>query len=58
MSNRVTIDFTDEPAVLKHVRGLAKKDKRSLGKQLLFMCLPHLKASTLTKQEQHVEHSR
>jgi hypothetical protein len=58
MSNRITIDFTSEPDVLKRVRALAKKGQRSLGKQLLFMCLPHLKASTTAKQVEYGEQAR
>ena len=46
---RVTIDFAEEPEVLQALIGRASEQKRSLGRQVLFECLPHLPRSTPAK---------
>ena len=51
MSNRITIDFTSEPHVFAAIKRKAKKERRSLGRQLLFMCLPALTKATKEKEE-------
>lgn len=40
---RITIDLATEPLVLKGIKDRAKKEKRSLNKQVLFEVLPTLR---------------